>query len=64
MKSKVHSLIFPLLSTLFFLALLLALNAVYEPIEFKNATPIAPVATVTRGLFIGVPSATTTVLNP
>jgi hypothetical protein len=46
MKSKGHSLIFPLLSTLFFLALLLALNAVYEPLELENATPVDPVITV------------------
>ena len=40
MKSSIHKLIFPLLSTLFFLALLVSLNMMYQPFNPSNATPI------------------------
>jgi hypothetical protein len=64
MKPNLRSLIFPLLSTLFFLAILLALNTVYAPLEFGSATPVAPMAIITRGLPMGIPPTTTTALNP
>jgi hypothetical protein len=40
MKSSIRKLIFPLLSTLFFLALLVSLNMMYQPFNPSNATPI------------------------
>jgi hypothetical protein len=64
MKFNLHSLIFPLLSTLFFLVLLLALNAVYEPLELKNATPVAPMSTITREVLLSTSPSGTTALNP
>jgi hypothetical protein len=39
-KSSIRKLIFPLLSTLFFLALLVSLNTLYQPFNPSNATPI------------------------
>jgi hypothetical protein len=64
MKPNLRSLIFPLLSTLFFLVILFALNTFYEPLEFGSATPLAPMSVITRGLPLGAPPTTTTALSP
>jgi uncharacterized membrane protein (DUF485 family) len=64
MKPNLRSLIFPLLSTLFFLVILFALNLFYEPLEFGSATPVAPMSVITRGFPLGVSPTATTALNP
>jgi hypothetical protein len=48
MKSAIRAIIFPLLSTLFFLALVLSLHTLYEPFNPSNATPIPLEITINR----------------